>query len=205
MRAGHPWVYESSLRAQNRDGDAGELAVIYDRRDRFLAIGLFDPDSPLRVRVLHQGTPVTLDDAWWAARLDEALLRRASPEPMDDEVLSFGRLEIDLGGREARLDGKRCDLTGHQFELLVVLAIVALLLSLAVPRYLPRIDAEIAELVDDERDPLALGVLQHMADEGRLAGAEKAGHDCCWNLGRHGGLRYLTLVIWPKRAGKERR
>ena len=77
VRAGHPWVYESSLRAQNRDGDAGELAVIYDRRDRFLAIGLFDPDSPLRVRVLHQGTPATLDDAWWAARLDEALLRRA--------------------------------------------------------------------------------------------------------------------------------
>lgn len=57
VRAGHPWVYESSLRAQNRDGEAGELAVIYDRRDRFLAIGLFDPDSPLRVRVLHQGTP----------------------------------------------------------------------------------------------------------------------------------------------------
>ena len=52
----------------------------------------------------------------------KALLRRASPEPLDDEVLSFGRLEIDLGGREARLDGKRCDLTGHQFELLVVLA-----------------------------------------------------------------------------------
>ncbi|THF88064.1 23S rRNA (cytosine(2499)-C(5))-methyltransferase [Deinococcus sp. KSM4-11] len=77
VRAGHPWVYESSLRAQNRGGDPGELAVIYDRRDRFLAIGLYDPDSPLRVRVLHQGTPATLDDAWWAARLDAALELRA--------------------------------------------------------------------------------------------------------------------------------
>jgi two-component system phosphate regulon response regulator OmpR len=52
----------------------------------------------------------------------KALLRRASPEPAADEVLRFGRLEIDLGAREARLDGKRCDLTGHQFELLTVLA-----------------------------------------------------------------------------------
>jgi two-component system, OmpR family, phosphate regulon response regulator OmpR len=52
----------------------------------------------------------------------KALLRRAAPEPANDEVLRFGRLEIDLGAREARLDGKRCDLTGHQFELLTVLA-----------------------------------------------------------------------------------
>jgi len=52
----------------------------------------------------------------------KALLRRAAPEPQSDDVLQFGRLEIDLGAREARLDGQRCDLTGHQFELLVVLA-----------------------------------------------------------------------------------
>jgi len=52
----------------------------------------------------------------------KALLRRSAPEAADDDVLRFGRLEIDLGAREARLDGQRCDLTGHQFELLVVLA-----------------------------------------------------------------------------------
>ena len=52
----------------------------------------------------------------------KALLRRANPELEADELLRFGRLEIDLGAHEARLDGQRCDLTGHQFELLVVLA-----------------------------------------------------------------------------------
>ena len=52
----------------------------------------------------------------------KALLRRASPQPNDDDLLRFGRLEIDLGARVARLDGKACDLTGHQFDLLVVLA-----------------------------------------------------------------------------------
>ncbi len=51
----------------------------------------------------------------------KALLRRAQP-PAADDVLVFGRLEIDLGAREARLDGQRCDLTSHQFELLAVLA-----------------------------------------------------------------------------------
>lgn len=52
----------------------------------------------------------------------KALLRRASPTPAGDEVLRFGRLEIDLGERAARLDGKVCDLTSHQFDLLVVMA-----------------------------------------------------------------------------------
>src|SRR5436309_576742 len=52
----------------------------------------------------------------------KALLRRAAPSPNEDEVLRFGRLEIDLGERVARLDGQPCDLTGHQFDLLVVLA-----------------------------------------------------------------------------------
>jgi two-component system, OmpR family, phosphate regulon response regulator OmpR len=52
----------------------------------------------------------------------KALLRRAAPEAQPDEVLAFGRLEIDLGARQARLDGQHCDLTGHQFDLLVVLA-----------------------------------------------------------------------------------
>lgn len=78
LREGHPWVYESSVREQNREGEAGELAVVYDRRDRFLAIGLYDPHSPLRLRVLHTGLPTQLDDAWWAARLDTALARRAA-------------------------------------------------------------------------------------------------------------------------------
>ena len=52
----------------------------------------------------------------------KALLRRAQPEPLAQQVLRFGRLDIDLGARQARIDGKPCDLTGHQFDLLVVLA-----------------------------------------------------------------------------------
>jgi len=52
----------------------------------------------------------------------KALLRRAAPDQQPDDVLTFGRLEIDLGARQARLAGTPCDLTSHQFELLTVLA-----------------------------------------------------------------------------------
>jgi DNA-binding response OmpR family regulator len=45
--------------------------------------------------------------------------RRAGPEP---DVLRYGRLEIDRGAREVRLDGAPRPLTGYQFALLLALA-----------------------------------------------------------------------------------
>lgn len=83
IRQGHPWVFSDSIREQNRDGVTGELAVIFDRNDRFLAIGLYDASSPIRLRVLHAGKPVNIDAAWWTGRLRQAVSRRdslATPE-----------------------------------------------------------------------------------------------------------------------------
>lgn len=76
IRAGHPWVFDESIREQNRPGAEGELAVLFDRQDKFLALGLFDPNSPIRVRILHRGKPVTVDPEWWRDRLRQALARR---------------------------------------------------------------------------------------------------------------------------------
>jgi 23S rRNA (cytosine1962-C5)-methyltransferase len=76
VRGGHPWLFADSIHELNRAGEAGELAVIYDRKDRFLAVGLFDPESPIRVRILHAGKPMRIDLAWWQARLTQALARR---------------------------------------------------------------------------------------------------------------------------------
>jgi two-component system, OmpR family, phosphate regulon response regulator OmpR len=55
------------------------------------------------------------------ARL-RALLRRSRAPDVAQEVLQFGRLDIHLGERVARLDGCSCELTSHQFSLLVVMA-----------------------------------------------------------------------------------
>ncbi len=76
-RAGHPWVFDESVTAANHEGRAGDLAVVFDADRKFAAIGLWDPTSPIRLKVLHQGRPVTIDRAFWAARLATALARRA--------------------------------------------------------------------------------------------------------------------------------
>jgi DNA-binding response OmpR family regulator len=46
-------------------------------------------------------------------------VRGAAP---GEKALHFGRLEIDTAARAVRLDGKPCELTGYQFDLLVALA-----------------------------------------------------------------------------------
>jgi DNA-binding response OmpR family regulator len=54
------------------------------------------------------------------ARL-RAILRRRHAGPRPD-VLRYGRIEIDRGSREVRLDGAPRPLTGYQFALLLALA-----------------------------------------------------------------------------------
>jgi 23S rRNA (cytosine1962-C5)-methyltransferase len=87
VRSGHPWLFAESIREQNRAGEPGELAVIYDRNDKFLAIGLYDPESPIRVRILHTGKPETLNREWWSARLAQAIARRQ--DLFDDQTTGY--------------------------------------------------------------------------------------------------------------------
>jgi 23S rRNA (cytosine1962-C5)-methyltransferase len=37
VRSGHPWLFADSIQESNRVGQLGEIAVIYDRKDKFLA------------------------------------------------------------------------------------------------------------------------------------------------------------------------
>ena len=55
------------------------------------------------------------------ARL-RAVLRRGTPVQNASTSLRFGRLEIAPNSMSASLDGKKCDLTAHQFNLLHTLA-----------------------------------------------------------------------------------
>ena len=76
IHGGHPWIFDRSIVSVNHEGASGDLAVIFDSDREFVAIGLYDPTSPIRVRVLHHGRPITIDEAWWSQRLDAAIERR---------------------------------------------------------------------------------------------------------------------------------
>lgn len=80
VRGGSPWIFDGSITSVRGAEEAapGDLAVVFDQRREFAAIGLWDPGSPIRVRVLHTGRPTPIDDLWWRSRLDEALARRGA-------------------------------------------------------------------------------------------------------------------------------
>ena len=111
------------------DGDGLDLTreLRADARTRRLPLLMLTArgESPDRIVGLEIGAddylPKPFEPRELLARV-KALLRRSATPMGDDEVLRFGRLEIDLGARQARLDGQPCDLTSHQFDLLVVLA-----------------------------------------------------------------------------------
>jgi len=77
VRKEHPWLYAESLRAVAAGAASGDVAVIYDRKGELLALGLFDPDSPIRVRVLHRGGPRPIDASLFAERIRAAADARA--------------------------------------------------------------------------------------------------------------------------------
>ena len=76
LRQGHPWLFDRAIRAQSHAGQPGDLAVIFDRKRRFLAIGLYDPTSPIRTRILHHGQPTTIDTDWFRTQLTAAIQLR---------------------------------------------------------------------------------------------------------------------------------
>lgn len=94
IRAGHPWVYENSIQSVKGDGQPGDLAVIFDDDRKFAAIGLWDPASPIRIKIIHQGKPATVDKAFWVAHVSAALARRQKL--------------IDTMGTETETTGYRC-------------------------------------------------------------------------------------------------
>lgn len=89
VKQGHPWVFEDSIAKQNKDGKTGDVAILFDqRKDKVFAIGLFDADSPIRIKVIH-ATPATLDSAFFKEKIRVAFLKRAALLKTDTNSYRF--------------------------------------------------------------------------------------------------------------------
>ncbi len=77
IRGGHPWLFAEAIRHQSFAGKPGDLAVIFDQKRRFLAVGLYDPHSPIRVRILQTGEQANIDGDWFADKVATAVSLRA--------------------------------------------------------------------------------------------------------------------------------
>jgi 23S rRNA (cytosine1962-C5)-methyltransferase len=74
--ARHPWVFESSIERVIGEPAAGDAVDVETREGRFIASGLYNPTSTIRVR-LYRWDQGPLDDEFWSRSIAAAIrLRR---------------------------------------------------------------------------------------------------------------------------------
>ncbi|TVZ51611.1 class I SAM-dependent rRNA methyltransferase [Dokdonia sp. Hel_I_53] len=76
VKQGHPWVFENSILKISKDGRAGDLAILFDTRtDKVFAIGLYDPESPIRIKILSN-TPAQINKDFFHLKIENAFKLR---------------------------------------------------------------------------------------------------------------------------------
>lgn len=79
IRKEHPWLFEAGITKQSAEGQAGDLSIIYDnKKNKLLAIGLYDPFSPIRIKLLQFNKGAKIDETWFAEKIKTAFEKRAS-------------------------------------------------------------------------------------------------------------------------------
>lgn len=73
IKLGHPWVFEDSIAKQNKKGVAGDVAILFDKRaNKAFAIGLYDPYSPIRIKIISHQAPIKIDEAFFYQKIEKA-------------------------------------------------------------------------------------------------------------------------------------
>lgn len=78
LRQGQLWVFQEAVDRIRGEGAPGDVAVLYGANNKPMALGLYDPESPIRVRVLHHGLGVSIDAAWMRSAIEKAYAVRVA-------------------------------------------------------------------------------------------------------------------------------
>jgi 23S rRNA (cytosine1962-C5)-methyltransferase len=73
----HPWVYATAVARVTGAPAAGELVAVHGADGRWLAWGAYAPDALIRARCWSFSETDRIDRSWLAARVREAVARRA--------------------------------------------------------------------------------------------------------------------------------
>ncbi len=73
----HPWVFSGAMEESSIPQSAGVCKVVTSE-GRFIAWGVYDPESHIQLRLLSWDESRFPDDAWWADEVRASVLRRKS-------------------------------------------------------------------------------------------------------------------------------
>ena len=97
IRSGHPWLFEDSVKKAPPDAAPGDVAVLYDPDGKkILDAGLYDPHSPLRVRILQKdASQPPVGPALFAKLATEAAAARVDAIPPETTAFRLANGESD--------------------------------------------------------------------------------------------------------------
>ena len=73
VKRGHPWIFDEGIVKQSAEGKAGDLAIIFDqKKNKFLACGLYDPDSPIRIKIIQFQTSANINGDFFREKITKA-------------------------------------------------------------------------------------------------------------------------------------
>ena len=88
VRSGHPWIFEDSILKINKEAEAGDIAIIFShKKNKPIGVGLFDPLSPIRIKMLHSGGGATINSEFFSEKINIAYARRV--ELLETETNSY--------------------------------------------------------------------------------------------------------------------
>jgi 23S rRNA (cytosine1962-C5)-methyltransferase len=79
----HPWVFAGAIERVEGELEPGTEVALLSSRNEFIARGLYNPTSNIRVRLYSWREEEALDREFWSKRIDEALALRRLWEPPD--------------------------------------------------------------------------------------------------------------------------
>ncbi|MBW1296517.1 class I SAM-dependent rRNA methyltransferase [Aquimarina litoralis] len=90
VKKGHPWIFENSIIKQSAKGNAGDLAIVYDnKKNKILAIGLYDPYSPIRIKLIQYKKAAQINSDWFFTRIQQAYQLRKPLLETDTDSYRF--------------------------------------------------------------------------------------------------------------------
>lgn len=79
LNQGHPWIFSDSISKIKSSAITGDLCIIFDKSGKkILGVGLFDKQSPIRIKMLSNSGPITIDDNFFKSKINDALNLRRS-------------------------------------------------------------------------------------------------------------------------------
>jgi 23S rRNA (cytosine1962-C5)-methyltransferase len=73
----HPWIFSDSILKIQDDASSGDIAIIFGkRRNSVMGIGLYDAESPIRIKMVHFGGSQTIDTAFFNSKIALACAKR---------------------------------------------------------------------------------------------------------------------------------